>query len=276
MDISRVVIPMIYLGPAGIPLGAKSTRESMKILKERGLNAMEVEFVYHVNTKPETAEVIGKEARRNGIRLSAHAPYYINLNSKTKLTVKKSRNWIYKVAELCDIMDAPIIAFHPGFYHGMKKEVVERNIKRQLKYMLRKIQKEDWNVLLGLEVTGKKSAWGTIEDIVEMCKDLEGTIPVVDWAHHHARLGGGLKTKEDFEYVFTKYEELGNEVMHCHLSCIRYGERGEIEHLGLGKGEPDYELVISAIKEKEYDIVMILETREKDDDAVKMKSMLDL
>lgn len=274
MDISRVMIPMIYLGPAGIALGAKSTKDSMRVLKKRGLNAMEVEFVYHVNTKPETAEIIGQEAKSNGIRLSAHAPYYINLNSRNKVTVKKSRIWIYKVAELCDIMEAPIIAFHPGFYHGMKKEVVERNIKRQLKYMLRKIQREDWNVLLGLEVTGKKSAWGTIEDLVEMCRDVEGTIPVVDWAHHHARLGGGLKTKEDFGYVFSKYEELGKDVMHCHLSCIRYGDRGEIEHLDLGQGEPDYEPGLSVFKEKKYDIVLITETRAKDDDAVMMKKML--
>ncbi len=276
MHISGVVIPMIYLGPAGIPLGAKSTRESMSILKERGLNAMEVEFVYHVNMKPETAEIIGKEAKKNGIRLSAHAPYYINLNSKTKEAVKKSRIWIYKVAELCDIMEAPIIAFHPGFYHGMKKEVVERNIKRQLKHMLRRIQKEDWNVLLGLEVTGKKSAWGTIEDVVEMCKDVEGTIPVVDWAHHHARLGGGLTKKEDFEYVFSKYEELDNDIMHCHLSCIKYGDKGEIEHLDLGKGEPDYDPGLSVFKEKKYDIVLILETKAKDDDALMMKKMLGL
>jgi deoxyribonuclease-4 len=276
MDVSGVVIPMIHLGPAGIPLGAKSTKDGMHILKERGLNAMEVEFVYHVNTKPETAEEIGKEARKNGIRLSAHAPYYINLNSKNKEVVKKSRIWIYKVAELCDIMDAPIIAFHPGFYHDMKKEVVERNIKRQLKYMLRKIQKEDWNVLLGLEVTGKKSAWGTIEDLVDMCKNVEGTIPVVDFAHYHARLGGGLKTKEDFEYVFSKYEELGNDVMHCHLSCIRYGDRGEIEHLDLGQGEPDYEPGLPVFKEKKYDIVLIFETHAKDDDAVMMKKMLGL
>lgn len=276
MILSRVLYAMIHLGPAGIPHGAKSTKDGMAVLKKKGLNAMEVEFVYHVNVKPETAEKIGEEARQNGIRLSAHAPYYINLNSKTKETVKKSRIWIYKVAELCDIMGAPIIAFHPGFYHGMRKEVVERNILRQIKYMLRKIRKEDWDVLLGLEITGKKSAWGTIEDIVEMCKKVDGTIPVVDFAHHHARLGGALQTREDFEYVFSKYEELGNDIMHCHLSCIKYGDKGEIEHLDLGEGEPDYEPSIPIFKKKKYDIVLIFETAAKDEDALKMKKMMGL
>lgn len=267
---------MIRLGPAGIPIGAKSTKDGMRVLKEKSLNAMEVEFVYHVQMKPETAEEVGKEAKKNDIRLSAHAPYYINLNSKSKETVEKSRNWIYRVAELCDIMEAPIIAFHPGFYHGMKKEVVEKNISRQIRYMLRKIRKEDWKVLLGLEVTGKKSAWGTIEDIVEMCKRLDGTIPVVDFAHHHARLGGGLQKREDFECLFSKYEELDNDVMHCHLSCIRYGDKGEIEHLDLGEGEPDYGPGLPVFKEKNYDIVLIFETAAKDEDAVKMKEMLGL
>ena len=267
---------MIYLGPAGIPIKAKSTLDGMHVLKERGLNAMEVEFVYHANTKPETAEEIGKEAKKNGIRLSAHAPYYINLNSKSKETVKKSRNWIYKVAELCDIMEAPIIVFHPGFYHGMKEDVVERNIKRQLNLMLRRIRRENWDVLLGLEITGKRSAWGTIEEIVEMCKQVEGTIPVVDFAHHHARMGGSLKDRNDFEYLFSKYEELGNDLMHCHLSCIKYGDKGEIEHLDLGEGEPDYGPGIPVFLEKKYDIVFILETHGKDDDALKLKKMLGL
>lgn len=265
---------MIYLGPAGMPVEAKSTQDGMAILKEEGLNAMEVQFTYGVKTKPETAEEIGRLAMKNKIRLSAHAPYYINLNSLNKQTVKKSRIWIYRTAELCDIMGAKIIAFHPGFYHDMEKRVVERNIMRQLRIMLKKIEREDWNVLLGLEITGKKSAWGTIEDIVEVCKKLDGTIPVVDFAHHHARLGGGLKKKKDFEYVFSKYEELGNDIMHCHLSCIIYGDRGEIEHLDLGEGEPDYQPSIPVFKEKNYDIVLIFETAAKDKDALLMKEML--
>ncbi|UCD92046.1 MAG: TIM barrel protein, partial [Methanobacteriota archaeon] len=187
---------MIYLGPAGMPLDAKSTRDGMKILKEEGLNAMEIQFTYGVKTKPETAEEIGMQAKKNKIRLSAHAPYYINLNSLDKQTVKKSKMWIYKTAELCHIMGAKIIAFHPGFYHGVEKKVVEKNILRQLRIMLRKIEVEGWDVLLGLEVTGKKSAWGTIEDIVDMCKTQDGIIPVVDFAHHHARLGGGLRRRK--------------------------------------------------------------------------------
>ncbi|MFQ5884685.1 MAG: TIM barrel protein [Thermoplasmata archaeon] len=265
---------MIYLGPAGMPLDAKSTQDGMAILKEEGLNAMEVQFTYGVKTKPETAEEIGRSARKNRIKLSAHAPYYINLNSLDKQTVKKSKMWIYRTAELCDLMDAKIIAFHPGFYHGMEKKVVERNIIRQLRIMLRRIEKESWDVLLGLEVTGKKSAWGTIEDIVDMCKNLDGIIPVVDFAHHHARLGGGLKKRKDFDYLFSKYEELGNDIMHCHLSCIKYGDRGEIEHLDLGEGEPDYKPGIPVFKEKKYDIAMIFETAARDKDALLMKKML--
>jgi deoxyribonuclease-4 len=267
---------MIYLGPAGMPLAATSTEDGMGILKEEGLNAMEIQFTYGVRTKLETAEEFGRLAKKNGIRLSAHAPYYINLNSLSKQTVKKSKMWIYRTAEQCDIMGAKIIAFHPGFYHKMKKKVVERNIKRHLRYALRKIEREDWDVILGLEITGKKSAWGTIEDIVEMCKQLEGTIPVIDFAHHHARLGGGLKKRKDFEHLFSKYEELGNDILHCHVSCIEYTDRGERSHLTLAAKEPDYKPAIPLFKKKKYDIVLISESPVLDEDSLVMKKMLGL
>lgn len=265
---------MIYLGPAGIPLQAKSSEEGIAILRKEKLNAMEVQFTYGVRTKPETAEEIGRLASKNGIKLSTHAPYYINLNSLSKETVKKSRTWIYKTAELCDIMGARIIAFHPGFYHGMEKRVVERNIHRQLKIALRKIEKEGWDVLLGLELTGKRSAWGAIEDIVEMSKRLDGTIPVIDFAHHHARLGGVLKRRKDFEYLFSKYEEVERDILHCHVSCIEYTEKGERNHLPLKSKEPDYKPAIPLFKRKKYDIVLISESPLLDKDSLVMKDML--
>ena len=56
--------------------------EIFKLLKESGLNALEVAFTYGVRMKKEDALVVGKLAKEYGISLSVHGPYYINLASK--------------------------------------------------------------------------------------------------------------------------------------------------------------------------------------------------
>ena len=77
---------MIHFGPAGnsqsfYDEGHKHTIEQMPWLKTMGLNAYEYSFGRGVRLKEQTAREIGEEAQKNGITLSVHAPYFINLAS---------------------------------------------------------------------------------------------------------------------------------------------------------------------------------------------------
>ncbi|PSN89793.1 endonuclease IV, partial [Candidatus Marsarchaeota G1 archaeon OSP_B] len=76
-------MPKIYVGPAGVPISAKggSTIDGIKTVRSLGLNAMEVEFVQGVRMSPEMAKEAGKVAKELNVRLSVHAPYFINLCS---------------------------------------------------------------------------------------------------------------------------------------------------------------------------------------------------
>jgi len=265
---------MFYLGPAGNPLGSKDPFHGLEILKEEKLNAMEVQYTFGIKTKIGTAEEIGKIAKRNGIRLSAHAPYYINLNAREKAKLKKSKDWILRSGEMANALGADLIVFHPGFYHSMEKGKVTRIIARNAEDCVKAIEKEGWKVTLGLELTGKGSAWGTIEELVEVCGQIDGTIPVVDFAHHHARNRGCLKSAEDFEQLLDRYERLGKKFLHAHVSCIDYTEKGERKHLPLKAKDPDYSLLFPILKKKKYDIVMISESPLLDLDSLRMKKML--
>ncbi|MFH1623189.1 MAG: endonuclease IV, partial [Candidatus Aenigmatarchaeota archaeon] len=73
-------MPNIFLGPAGIPASAKgSTVDGVRRVAELKLTAMEVEFVYGVRMGMQMAKQVGEAAKEAGVRLSIHAPYYINL-----------------------------------------------------------------------------------------------------------------------------------------------------------------------------------------------------
>ena len=64
---------------AGIPLRAKDYKTGFQALKELSLNGLEMEFVHGVRMS-ETSKKFLKE-NKNSFVLTAHAPFYINLNS---------------------------------------------------------------------------------------------------------------------------------------------------------------------------------------------------
>lgn len=269
---------MIRVGLAGKPEKAKSIVKGIPMLREMGLQAMEIQYTRGIQTKLEAASVIGELAKENDIKLSAHAPYYINLNSKTRKTLENSKRWILRTAEMMDALSARVMVFHAGFYHGMGSSKVAKRIARSLQSVRKKIEARGWDVILGLEITGKKTAFGTLEELTDVCGMVEGVVPVLDFAHAHARAGGLFYGKKDYERFLQRYEELGYDFLHCHFSCIKYTEKGEQRHLNLRARDPDFRPLAEILRTKKYDITIICETPVpgRDDDAMLMTQMLGL
>jgi deoxyribonuclease-4 len=265
---------MFYLGPAGAPIDAKGMEDGLPMLKEMGLNAMEVQYTYGIQTKLETAERLGKVAKENGIRISCHAPYYINLNSRDRGVLKKSCTWIHRTAEMMNAWGGYMLVHHPGFLHGIRPATVIMNVKKRLAECLTRIRDEGWDVLIGLELTGKQAGFGTLSDIVRVCEDIDGVYPVIDWAHAHARDNGRFEKAHDFDVFLEEYEDFTTDFLHCHFSCIEFGDKGEIRHLDLGANSPDFAELAKVLKKRSYDITIISESPIRDKDSMRMKSIL--
>ena len=82
---------MIRIGPAGSE-GLGNLAGVRKVARMQ-LDCMEVEFTYGVRMSVQDARQVGALAKDNGIVLSVHAPYYINLASdeKQKIIASKQR-----------------------------------------------------------------------------------------------------------------------------------------------------------------------------------------
>lgn len=67
---------------AGMPLrtNSKGYENAFEVLKEMNLDGIELEFVHGVRMS-ETSQSVVTEASKDFI-ITAHGPYYINLNSK--------------------------------------------------------------------------------------------------------------------------------------------------------------------------------------------------
>lgn len=266
----------IYLGPAGIPHSAKkrNTVEGIKTVKELGLNAMEVEFVQGVKMAPQTAEETGQVAKELGVRLSVHAPYFINLCSEEKEKVEASKQRILDTADRAERMGADAIAIHIAFYGKMKPEECYQQVKAELGETIDKARESgSKNVKFGVETMAKDTAFGTIDEVISIAKELKGVIPYIDWAHTFARQGGYIEYGEIIDRVV---RELGLLHINSHFESLVYKNGKYIdEHLPVDFNAPPFEPLAREILKRNISITLICESPELERDALKMKKVLE-
>ncbi|MEJ2149178.1 MAG: hypothetical protein P8Z40_06820 [Chloroflexota bacterium] len=82
----------IRFGTVGSPQGTpgSGTPAAIVYIQELGLSALEIAWVRSVRVKDETCELMKSAAEEHDVKLSVHAPYYINLNSQTDELMQKS------------------------------------------------------------------------------------------------------------------------------------------------------------------------------------------
>ncbi|MBD3279900.1 TIM barrel protein [Candidatus Dojkabacteria bacterium] len=253
----------LRFGTGGIPLTTKnrSIEEGVKRIRELGLDAMELEFVHSVFLDEEKAESLREVAEKEDVILTVHGSYYVNLASEDKQKWNAGVSRIAKAAKIGSIAGAKYLTFHSGFRQGREDNVVYDLIKRGIGKIVDIVEKEELDIKITPELTGKASQWGDLEELIQLVKEFDH--PKLgfcfDFAHKHARDGGGFNSREEFEEMLSLIEkELGkrfSENMHIHISGINYSEKGERNHLTLIGEFENYEkngIVLPEI-EKDYD-----------------------
>jgi deoxyribonuclease-4 len=273
-------------GPAGVPpmfrlLGATMS-DVPKLLHEEGLDAFEYQasrWGPKPQIKQEDAQKLGLESRKNDVKLSMHGSYFVNLSGK-KEVVEASKRRLIACAIAADWMGAYVVVFHTGFYGLVEKNFALKNCITALKEVSAEMKSLGLKVKLGPETMGRKFQVGTIDEILTICQEVEGTQLVIDWGHLHALHQGSLKKVEDFRAIAEKVEEkLGTEAlrgMHCHFSKIEFSSQGEKRHHILDEERygPDFHMLAEVIADFELHPTMICESPILDVDARKMRDML--
>lgn len=255
----------IYLGPAGSP--AESTLEGLVAVKKLGLQAMEVQFSHGIGMGLPLAKKIGEENKKHNIKLSIHAPYYINLTSEDKNKIIASKKRILDSCERGHLMGAKNIVFHPAYFGKQDKEETYDAVKNEILDMMRIIKQKGWNVKLSPETTGKHTQFGALDEILSLAKET-GCNFCLDFAHIYARNNGNI----DYKEIFRKLKPFDD--VHCHFSNINYSEKGELNHLDLDH-KPDFELLAIEILKSRKNITIISESPITWEDSLKMKKVFE-
>jgi len=236
----------IKFGPAGLG-GVNEAISNLEKYKSLGLEACEIAFTYGIYIKKQKdAEEIGEAARKLGISLSIHAPYYINLNSEDKDIVEKSKDRILECLKVGTWMKATRIVFHPGYYSvkgtkvpftnppvklgvtpDYKTETFEK-IKTEIMEIMKIAKEKNYTPKLAPETTGKINVFGSAEEIASLVENT-GCEFCIDFAHILAR-----EKKIDYDLIKKLFFQ---KEWHVHFSGIEYGEKGEKNHKKTEKEE---------------------------------------
>ena len=270
----------LLFGTGGTPHSAKtaSTIDGIERSAELGLGCMEIEFVQGVKMGEAGARLVGETAARRGIKLTAHAPYFINLNAREPEKIRASQGRILQTARIAAICGAESIVFHTAFYLGDPPEVAYNTVKKHLGEIMDQLKRENNRVWVRPEIMGKVSQFGTPDEVLNLSTELERVAPCVDFTHWHARTGR-FNTYQEFASILLQIKErLGRAAldnMHIHVSGIAYGKKGEIKHLNLKESDFQYIELLKALKDYDVKGVVICESPNLEEDALLLQTTYD-
>ncbi len=239
--------------PKGTPKKPGGSVGAIEYSKSIDLETLELGWVRSVRVSEKSCEAIKTTASDHGVSLSVHAPYFINLNANDD-EWPKSRQRLMDAAHYGNLAGCTDIIFHPGSYFGKDPVDVLNFAIPRLQGCIDKLRANDNRVTLRPETMGKSAMLGSLEDTIEMSTAIEGVEPCIDFAHLHARPGDGtVNTYDEWAGYLTLYgKALGDKSLkrlHCHLSGIEYGPKGEKNHLILEEADLDLEALLRALKD---------------------------
>jgi len=266
----------LLFGTAGIPLSTwpQNTADGIRRIAALGLDCMEVEFVESIYLDEAQAKAVAGVARNNQVKLSAHAPYFLNFNAHERNKLHSSQGILHKAAKMANLCGAESIVFHSGFYLGDKPQDVYQTVKTALSEVLDKLEADGNPITLRPEVSGKPSQFGTVEELLKLSKEIKRVAPCIDFAHWHAR-DGSFNSYGEFDGLLRDVEKnLGRtalENMHIHVSGIEYSKSGEKRHLPIRASDLKYEDMLRAWKDHGIQGMVISESPNREEDALLLK-----
>jgi deoxyribonuclease-4 len=257
---------------AGIPLSSKQgTLNGLERVNELGLGGMELEFVHGVWMTPEKAVEVKAAADEKNLVLTAHGPYYINLLSADFQKVNESVGRIVGAARALSSCRGKSLTFHAAFYGGMTPDEAYPKLRKKVNEIQEILKSEKVNVWIRPETTGRKTQWGTLDEILKLAGDCNMVLPCIDFAHLFARAGG----KADWHGILESLENgLGKPALknlHCHVSGIEYDIHGEKNHLILEECGMDWRGLLKTLHEFGCDGAVVSESPNIEGDALLMQ-----
>ena len=260
----------VKLGPAGVPLSCKGRTivEGMDDIISLGLETMEVQTVRLVSPQHfEQYWQAGVLANKTGFEMNLHGPYYSELLGD-KMQRNRSLAKVEAALQTAKTINAQHITLHVGHYgetgRGQEANGQVATVFKGIVQRLNDIWNDDEEIYpvfpwladgspskIGIETSGRQELWGSLEEVLEVVNHVEGTIPVLNLAHIHARGHGRLRTSEDYGELFDQVREtIGTKEFYCHFSGVEHRMGNAMHYTQIKKSDLNFEPLAEFIIEE--------------------------
>lgn len=282
----------VKLGPAGVPLSCKGRTivEGMDDIISLGLETMEVQTVRMVAPQHfEQYWQAGVLANKTDFEMNIHGPYYSELLGG-KVERGRSLAKIESTLQAARTINARHITLHAGHYgdfgRGQAANQQVANVFSGIVDRVHTIWHDDGDEFpvfpwikegspskIGVETSGRQELWGSLEEVLEVVNHVDGTVPVLNIAHIHARGHGQMRTSEDYGELFDMVREsIGTKEFYCHFSGVEHRTGNAMHYTQIKKSDLNFEPLAEFIVEDGgwLDITLISDSPLLEHDAMYM------
>ena len=214
---------------------------------------------------------IGGMAKRLDVKVSLHTPYYMDLGSNNELT-ERCMNNIRHSGIITNALGGDIVVTNLGLYNDDDDtDVTDENIHDNIKTIMKWWKATGIKTDLGIEITGRQEAFGSLEQVLSICDDFNNVVPVMNFPHYHSRTNGSLITPNDFKDVLEQIKPYCKKGIHTLFSGVEHFDGNERRLTPIKKGDLKFEPLAEALADLGYDVTVISGSPLLEHDAMYMK-----
>ena len=261
----------------------KSYLAAPRWIADFGLDCYEYQCGKGVHVGEATARAVGENARRAGISLSLHAPYFINLANPDPESLEKTIGYITAACRVAAWMGAERVVIHSGALMKRTRRQALDTARQSLVQVLSACDDQGFShIALCPETMGKFNQLGDLDEVLELCTLDERLVPCIDFGHLYARSLGADDGAEAFSRMLDRVEAVLGRAragrFHSHFSRIEFTPKGGekchrtfADHGGYG---PRWEPLAAEVARRGWSPTFICESAgTQAEDALTMKQI---
>jgi deoxyribonuclease-4 len=214
---------------------------------------------------------LGNIAKRLDVNVSLHTPYYMDLGSNNELT-ESCIDSIRRAAVIVNALDGEVVVTSLGLYTGkLDDDRIDANIEENVSMIMDWWKENKIKPKLGIEITGHRSVYGSLEQVLELCDSVKGIVPVINFPHHHSRTNGSLAEAEDFLELLKQVEPYCKGRIHTIFAGVEYEDGNERRLTPIKKGDLKFEPLAEALCDLKPEATVISASPLLEHDAMYMR-----
>ena len=165
-----------------------------------------------------------------------------------------------------------IVVTSLGIYEeGRDRDAVDENIYNNIGAIVDWWQGCGLKPRLGIEITGQEDVFGSLEQVLNICDDIGGLTPVINFSHHHSRTNGTLLEADDFLDLMEQVAPHSKGGLHTAFAGVEYNDGNERRLTPIKKGDLKFEPLAEALSEMKPDCTIISTSPLLEHDAMYMR-----